>query len=107
MPFFVCRLIAPRPTFAFDMTKAERELMGRHGVYLRRWAEEGSVILFGPVGDPRGPWGLAIIEADDEAGARQIMDADPVLQSDAGFSHEILPMMQAVSGRRLLPANPS
>ena len=106
MPFFVCRLIAPRPTFAFDMTEAEREMMGRHGAYLRQWAEEGSVILFGPVGDPKGPWGLAIFEAVDEAKVKEIVDGDPVLNSGAGFSHEILPMMQAVSGRRLLPANP-
>lgn len=107
MPFFVCRLVAPRPSFAFDMSEAERALMGRHGAYLRQWAEEGSAILFGPVNDPKGPWGLGIFDVEDEAKMQAIAAQDPIIQANTGFSYEILPMMQAVSGRRLHPANPS
>jgi len=107
MPFFVCRLIPPRPSFAFDMTEAERELMGRHGAYLRHWAEEGSAVLFGPVADPKGPWGLGIFEVADEVRIQAITADDPVIRADGGFSYEILPIMQAVSGRRLHPAQSS
>jgi len=107
MPFFICRLIAPRPSFAFDMSEAERELMGRHLAYLGQWGEKGNMILCGPVADPQGPWGLGIFEVEDEARMQAIVAQDPVILANAGFSYEILSMMQAVSGRRLLPANPS
>jgi uncharacterized protein YciI len=103
MTFFVCRLIAPRPTFPFDMTEAERELMGRHAAYLHRYAEEGKALLFGPVADPKGPWGLGIFEVEDEETMRAIAAADPVVLADAGFSYEILPMMQAALGKRIRP----
>jgi uncharacterized protein YciI len=105
MAFFVCRLIPPRPSFAFDMSDSERALMGQHSAYLRRLGDDGFAILSGPVGDPKGPWGLGIFEVEDEDKMRAITAADPAITSDAGFTYEILPMMQAVLGRRLLPAD--
>ena len=41
MTTFVCRLQAPRPNFAFDMTEAEREIMGRHAAYWQPFIESG------------------------------------------------------------------
>jgi len=55
--FFVCRLLPPRPTFLADMTDEERALMQAHGLYWRERMAEGKVIVFGPVADPKGPWG--------------------------------------------------
>jgi hypothetical protein len=40
---FVIRLKAPRPTFALDMTDAEREVMGRHAAYWQPFIESGVV----------------------------------------------------------------
>lgn len=34
MTTYVFRLQAPRPTFALDMTDAEREIMGAHAAYV-------------------------------------------------------------------------
>lgn len=101
MAFFHCRLIPPRPTFAFDMDEDERAVMGEHGAFLRRLADEGRALVFGPVADPEGPWGLGIFEAEDEPTLKELLDTDPTVRSGLGFRYEILPMMQAVLGRRL------
>jgi len=96
MAFFYCRLIGPRPDFAFTMNDEERALMGRHAAYL---ASLGSkAIVFGPVLDPAGPWGLGVFEVEDEPELKSLLDADPTIRSDTAFRYEILPMMAAVRG---------
>jgi len=47
--FFLCRLLAPRPSFAFDMTADERAVLQEHAVYWRGMLAEGKdpVILSG------------------------------------------------------------
>lgn len=52
----------------------------------------GSAVVFGPVLDPKGAWGLSIIRADNEAEARGVIEADPILGADLGFSYEMFPM---------------
>src|SRR5262245_26217796 len=101
MAFFHCRLIAPRASFAFDMTENERAVMTEHVAYHSGLAEKGIALLFGPVLDPKGPWGLGIFETDDEATLQKLLAEDPAIKSGLGFSYEVLPMMQAVLGCRL------
>jgi uncharacterized protein YndB with AHSA1/START domain len=94
--YFVCRLLAPRPTFAQDMTAAEAEMMGRHAAYWTGLMKKGTVLVFGPVGDPKGAWGLGVVRVASEAEALALRDGDPAIQSGRGFSYEILPMLRAV-----------
>ena len=94
--YFVCRLLAPRPTFAFDMTDEERAIMQEHGGYWAGMLNAGTALIFGPVNDPKGPWGLGIVKAADEAAVRKIEAGDPAIRSNRGFHYEILPMLQAV-----------
>ena len=54
MMYFLCRLIAPRPTFAQDMTEKEAEVMRAHVAYWTALAKKGTAIIFGPVADPDG-----------------------------------------------------
>jgi len=96
MPHFFCKLIAPRPTFAFDMNDAEKALMGEHAAYWMSMLNAGTVLLFGPVMDPNGPFGMGVMEADDEAHARRHTDADPAVKAGVGFKVEITPM-QAIT----------
>jgi uncharacterized protein YciI len=63
---FVFRLIAPRPTFALDLTDEERSVMGRHAAHWQPFIDSGRMVVFGPVLDPTGSWGLGVVEADDE-----------------------------------------
>lgn len=94
---FHCRLIPPRPDFAFTMTEEEKALMAEHADYLRGLTKAGSGVLFGPVGDPAGPWGLGIIKAQDEAATRALIDADPTVRSGRGFRWEVLSMISTLT----------
>ncbi|HKM77595.1 MAG TPA: hypothetical protein VJZ03_00840 [Candidatus Bathyarchaeia archaeon] len=42
-------------------------------------------------------WGLAIVEAKDEAKVRAIGTEDPAVKSQFGFKFEVYPMLQVVS----------
>ncbi len=85
------RLTSPRPTFAMDMTEAERAIMQNHVAYWKRLVDEGQAVAFGPVLDPKGVWGVAIIELDDTVDPETIRSKDPVHVAHLG-SYEILPM---------------
>ncbi len=93
MPYFFFKLIAPRPTFAFDMTEDERALMQRHSTYWRELLDNGTVLVFGPVLDPKGPFGVCIGKAADETAARALADGDPVIKAGRGFTFDIFPIM--------------
>jgi hypothetical protein len=94
--FFMCRLISPRPTFAQDMTQEERALMQEHVSYWSEQLRAGRVIVFGPVADPAGAWGLAVVRAPSEAAVAELQRGDPVIRAGRGFRYETLPMMTAV-----------
>ena len=79
MATFVLRLIAPRPTFALDMTDEERAVMGRHAEHWQPFVEAGRMVVFGPVVDGTGSWGLGVVEADDEGEVRAHADEDPAV----------------------------
>jgi len=79
MSTFVFRLIAPRPTFALDMSDEEREIMGRHAAYWQPLVDAGRMVVFGPVLDGTGSWGLGVVEADDEDEIRAFASGDPVV----------------------------
>ena len=81
MPTFVFRLKAPRPDFALDMTDDEREIMGRHAAHWQPLIDSGDMVVFGPVLDSTGSWGLGVVEADDEDRIRAFAADDPVVTS--------------------------
>ena len=96
MPVHLCKLLPPRPTFPGDMSESEAALMREHAAYWRGLAERGVAVVFGPVFDPAGVWGLAIVESAHETTAATLTSDDPVIRSGAGFRYEIHPMPQAV-----------
>lgn len=99
MPYFLCRLLPPRPSFIADMSGEERALMGAHARYWGDHLASGEVVALGPVADPKGSWGLALMDIESEAAARALQAEDPVIASDKGFSYEVLAMpMLALRG---------
>jgi uncharacterized protein YciI len=84
MATFVFRLKAPRPTFALDMSDEEREIMARHAVYWQPFLDSGQMVVFGPVLDDTGSWGLGVLEADDEGELRAFAAGDPVVTTGTG-----------------------
>lgn len=77
--YYAVKLIPCRPTFAQDMTADERSIMQQHGAYWRGKMAEGKVLVFGPVLDPKGVYGLGIIEAANEDEVNAFMAADPAI----------------------------
>jgi uncharacterized protein YciI len=96
MKYFFCKLTPPRSTFMIDMTDAERQLMGQHVAYWSGLAANGTAIVFGPVADPQGGYGVAVVEAPDEATMRELSSHDPAMKAGAGFSFAIYAMPQVV-----------
>lgn len=79
MSHFLYKLIPPRPTFDRDMSEAEATIMGQHAAYWRDQIERGSAIVFGPVADPAGAWGLAVVDAESEEDVRTLGLGDPAV----------------------------
>ncbi len=85
----------PRPTFNSDMTAEERETMNRHVAYWSEKAERGIAIVFGPVMDPKGVFGIGVYKVRDEAEMRELIEHDP---ANRLLKLNILPMADAVVG---------
>lgn len=94
--YFLCKLVSPRPTFPQDMTSWEAELMNEHVGYWNVFAKQGLVIAFGPVVDPNGVWGMALVEVESADQLRKVLDGDPVIKANAGFRFEMFVMPQIV-----------
>lgn len=89
---YFIKLYAPRPTFSTDMTEAEREMMQQHIAYWKTLTIKRTAIVFGPVFDPGGNFGMGIVEVDDEAEAEHIMNNDPTILANINFRYELFPM---------------
>jgi len=74
--FFV-KLIPHRATFAQDMTTEEREIMQQHVAYWTGLMQRGIAVVFGPVLDPAGVYGVGVVETADEGHLRSLIDGDP------------------------------
>lgn len=96
MPFHLCKLLPPRTTFPADITAEEAGLMQEHAVYWQGVADRGIALIVGPVLDPAGVWGVAIVDVDDAAAASTLTGQDPVILSGRGFRYEIHPIPQAI-----------
>ena len=90
MGLFFYKLIPPRPTFRQDMTDAEKKAMQEHFAYWEDLLQKGIVIVVGPVFDPKGSWGMAVVEVDDEQSAHLLGKNDPAIK--AGLKFEVYPM---------------
>jgi uncharacterized protein len=88
---FLYRLLPPRRSFAQDMGPEEAEVMQRHVAYWQDLLERDVAVAFGPVQDPEYPWGLGLLDLEEEAGARGVADADPAVESGT-CTYELLPV---------------
>jgi uncharacterized protein YndB with AHSA1/START domain len=95
--YVMCRLVPPRATFPGDMTAEEAALMGKHAAYCRELVDEGVGVVFGPVGDPNGSWGLGVLRGANQAAVQARLDADPIILSGRGFRYETLPILSAIT----------
>jgi len=73
--------------------------MQSHVAYWSDLLARGKAVVFGPVADPHGPWGLGVIRVADEAEASALTEGDPAIRSERGFRYEVLPMLTAVAAQ--------
>ena len=88
---FLYRLQPPRPSFAQDMSPEEAGVMQRHMGYWQDLLSRDVAVAYGPVMDPDDPWGLGLLDVDDEQRARAIGDADPAVESGT-CTYAVVPM---------------
>ena len=77
MSLFFFRLNPPRADFAQTMTPTEQQAMAAHQDYWQQLLGDGRVVVYGPVAEPEGVWGLGVLRAADRAEVLAIGEADP------------------------------
>ena len=65
-------------TYGYHDTPLRAERRGEHLAHLERLESDGSLVAAGPLADLSG--GIIVLRADDEAGARALVDQDPYTQ---------------------------
>jgi uncharacterized protein len=104
MNYFLYKLLPPRSDFDRTMSEREKAAMSQHIGYWSGLTDEGTALVFGPVADPAGVWGLAIVATESEDDVRQLGNTDPVVS--AGIArYEVYAMPRAVvSGSATTPS---
>ena len=94
--YFFARLLSERSSFMTDMSEDERQMMRAHGAYWLSKQAEGKMLLFGPVADPKGGWGLGVFRVSSEAELHELQSHDPAILGQRGLYYENLPMPRVI-----------
>jgi uncharacterized protein YciI len=89
MPHYFLKLNPRRPTFSHDMTPEERTIMTQHVAYWTDLMAKGLVVVFGPVFDPKGAYGIGVVEMESEERLLEFIKNDPAATIN---SYEHYPM---------------
>jgi hypothetical protein len=92
MPYFLIRLIPPRPCLLADMSEEERGVMLAHQDYWLPQVNAGLIIAMGPVADPRGGYGVMVAHVPSIKMLEDWESKDPAILSGLGFAFENFPM---------------
>ncbi|HEX4039710.1 MAG TPA: YciI family protein [Acidobacteriaceae bacterium] len=98
--YFV-KLIPPRATFPGDITPEERATMKRHSEYYGEQFRAGKVLIYGPVMAREVAFGIAVLQVESEAEARQVAEGDPSVTE--GLNRvELSPMRVAAAQAKIV-----
>ncbi len=86
---FFLKLNPPRASFMMDMTDNEREIMKQHVTYWQPYVADGTVLVLGPVMDPAGGYGMAILRVDSTGQLDTLVANDP---ANGLNNYEVHPM---------------
>jgi uncharacterized protein len=92
---FLFRLLPPRADFAQTLTPSEQETMQQHAEYWNHLLADGRVVVFGPVADPEGMWGLGVVRAEKHEDVVLLAQNDPAISSGVAT----FDVMEIVGGR--------
>lgn len=90
MNWYLIRLMPPRPDFASTMTAEEQAAMIRHVAYWRTHLEAGRALIFSPVADPAGDWGMGVLRAESTDQIAEIEAGDPAVIAGIGRYEALL-----------------
>lgn len=94
---FLFRLLPPRADFAQTMTGYEQDVMKRHAAYWTQLLAAGRVVVFGPVADPEGVWGLGVVRAGSHAEVIELAEKDPAIIAGIA-TFEVAEIMGGITG---------
>jgi uncharacterized protein len=75
--YYFLKLNPPRASFTLDMTPEERVIMLAHVQYWAPFVQDGTVIVLGPVADPKGGYGISVMGVPDKLRLDELVNADP------------------------------
>ena len=88
---FLVRLEPVRKDFTLqNMTDEERRITGEHAAYLKDLIDQGKLAFAGQVFDPKGLWGILIVNAADQEAATALLNGDPTIKAKV-FRGEVIP----------------
>jgi uncharacterized protein YciI len=70
--------------------------MRAHAAYWRGMLAEGKVVVFGPVADPTGAFGMGVVVAASDDELKGFQDNDPAIIADIGLRYDAMKMLAAV-----------
>ena len=89
---FLLRLEPTRAGFTLqNMTAEEARLAAQHSQYLVSLLHAGKLSLAAQVFDPKGLWGIVIVNAADGEAARSLLEGDPGVKGKM-FRGEVIPL---------------
>lgn len=91
--YFFLKLSPPRASFGHDMTMEERLIMEQHIAYWLPYVNDGTIVVQGPVFDPKGMYGIAVAAVDNEEILNRLIENDP---ANGLNSYEVYPMSAAL-----------
>ena len=97
MSLFLFRLIPPRADFAQTMTPSEQQAMAAHMDYWQQLLGDGRVVVYGPVADPEGVWGMGVLRAADRAEVLAIAESDPSVTAGVN-TFDVFEIIDGVTG---------
>jgi uncharacterized protein len=88
---FVLRIQPVRADFTLqNMTADEARIATQHAQYLKSLLDSGKLRMAGQALDPKGLWGVIIVDAPDKQSAEALLNADPSIQGKL-FRGEVVP----------------
>lgn len=92
--YFAYKLLPGRPDFVQTMTEEEKGIMQQHVAYWKEYVDKGVMLVYGPVLDPKGAYGLGILAVEREEDGMRIIEQDPAIKIN---TYEYYPMMAVVT----------
>jgi uncharacterized protein len=96
--YFMVIIHPPRPDFDQTKTDDEFKLIVSHELYWRILMKKGHVVVFGPVLDPKGIYGMAVVAAESTEELDSFIKSDPGARINHYEYYQMQAIIHAMSG---------